>query len=281
MTVLKCLITAGLVGVVVFAGPARGASAAQQATQSAAVTVDDSTLKSRINAILKKDASLAAHDLDVDVSQGVVTLKGTVRTAREKARAERVATITGVTQVRNEIVVDATVSPKSTAGTADRAAAKAKAGTGKALDETKKATGTAVDKTKEGTGKAIDATKEAGEKTADVTKDVARKVADKTKEIAGKTAEETKEIVGKGSEKSKEAASTTGEAVTDGWITTKVKAKFADETLLDGSDINVDTNDHVVTLKGTVTSDAAKARAAAIARGTKGVTRVVNQLVVK
>ena len=47
------------------------------------------------------------------------------------------------------------------------------------------------------------------------------------------------------------------------------------------SDIHGETNDHVVTLKGTVTSSAAKARAAAIAGGTEGVTGVVNQLVVK
>jgi hyperosmotically inducible protein len=236
MTVLKCLVTAGLVGVVVFAGPARGTSAGKEATQSAAVTVDDSTLKSRINAILEKDKILEAYDFDVDVSQGVVTLKGTVRIADEKARAERVATITGVAQVRNEIVVDATLSP-NTGSKADRVAAKVKAGTDKAMDATKKATGTAADKTKEGVGKAIDATGN--------------------------------------------AATATSEVVTDSWITTKVKAKFADETLLNHSDINVDTNDRVVRLKGTVTSGAAKARAAAIARGTKGVTRVVNQLVVK
>jgi hyperosmotically inducible protein len=60
-----------------------------------------------------------------------------------------------------------------------------------------------------------------------------------------------------------------------------VNDKFVDETLLKDSKINVDTNDHVVTLKGTVGSDAAKARAVAIARGTEGVVRVVDQLVVK
>jgi hyperosmotically inducible protein len=60
-----------------------------------------------------------------------------------------------------------------------------------------------------------------------------------------------------------------------------VSATFVDETLLKGSDINVDTDNHAVTLKGTVGSDAAKARAVAIARNTEGVTRVVNRLVVK
>jgi hypothetical protein len=142
--------------------------------------------------------------------------------------------------------------------------------TKKAVDETKRDAGTAVDATKAGADKAIDATKKAGEATADATKDVAQRTADKTKEVAGEIAE-----------KSKEVAATTGAVVTDGWITTKVKAKFADETVLEGSDINVDTDDHVVTLKGTVPSGLAKARAEAIARGTEHVTRVVNQLVVK
>jgi osmotically-inducible protein OsmY len=135
--------------------------------------------------------------------------------------------------------------------------------TDQAVDDTKKASDTAIDATKKGTDKAIDVTKEAGEK-------IAEKTADKTRKIAGQVAE-----------KSKEVASATGEAITDGWITTKVKAKFADEKLLKGGDIHVETNDHVVTLTGTVPSREAKARAEAIAGGTDGVARVVNHLDVK
>lgn len=142
--------------------------------------------------------------------------------------------------------------------------------TQKAMDDTKKDAGSALDSTRAGADKAIDATKKAGEKTADVTKDAAQRTADTTKEVAGDVAR-----------KSKEVAATTGAVVTDSWITTKVKAKFSDETVLKGSDINVVTNDHVVTLKGTVPSSAAKTRAAAIASGTEHVTRVVNRLVVK
>ena len=81
-------------------------------------------------------------------------------------------------------------------------------------------------------------------------------------------------------DKSKDAASETGEAITDAWITTKLKADFVDEDTLKGSDINVDTNNHVVTLKGTVASAAGKARAAAIAKSTKGVKSVVNTLTI-
>jgi len=169
---------------------------------------------------------------------------------------------------------------------------KTKAATDTALDATKEGVDKALDATKKGTATAIDETQKAGEKTADVTRNVAERTADKTKEIAGKTADKTKEIAGKTADKTKEIAggvatktkevsAATGEAITDAWITTKVSAKFVDETLLKDSNINVDTNDHVVTLKGTVASAAAKNRAAAIARGTEGVTRVVNQLVVK
>ena len=64
-------------------------------------------------------------------------------------------------------------------------------------------------------------------------------------------------------------------------IDPKLKAKFADEKLLKDSKIDVDTNNHIVTLKGTVGSDAAKKRAATIAQGTEGVVNVVNQVVVK
>jgi hyperosmotically inducible periplasmic protein len=167
-----------------------------------------------------------------------------------------------------------------------------KAGSDKTLDATKKDIDNAVDATKEGASAVIDETKEGGEKTGDATKSIVQKSGDKTKEIAGATATKTKEIAGATAtkteeivsgvgSKTKDVVSTTGEAITDGWITTKVSAKFVDETLLKDSNINVDTNDHVVTLRGSVTSDAAKSRAVAIAHGTEGVTRVVNELVVR
>lgn len=48
------------------AGPARAGSAGQQAAPSATTKVDDSTLKSRIAANLKKNATMAAREVDVD-----------------------------------------------------------------------------------------------------------------------------------------------------------------------------------------------------------------------
>ena len=142
--------------------------------------------------------------------------------------------------------------------------------TARAVDDTRSDAGTALAATAAGADKALDATKKAGDETADAAKDVARKAADKTTAIAGDVAE-----------KSQQVASAAGVAVTEGWITTKVKAKFADEQILDRSDIHVVTNGRVVTLTGTVASGAAKTRAEAIARGTEQVSSVVNRLVVK
>ena len=59
-----------------------------------------------------------------------------------------------------------------------------------------------------------------------------------------------------------------------------MKSKFVGEDLLKDSDINVDTNDHVVTLKGTVMSAAARARAVAQAKEVEGVHKVVDLLTI-
>ena len=130
------------------------------------------------------------------------------------------------------------------------------------------------------TERAID---KAGEKTksaAEKTKDATVKGAEKTKDAAVKVGEKTKDAAVKVGEKTKDVAATTGEAITDAWITTKLKADFVNEDTLKGSDINVDTNNHVVTLKGTVTSLAGKSRAEEIAKTTKGVNRVINTLII-
>jgi hyperosmotically inducible protein len=238
MKFLNQAVAAGVVAVALVA-PARGVSAGQT-TSAAAVKVDDSTIESRITASLKKNSALAPRDIDVDSDKGVVTLTGTVRTEAERASAGRLAEVTGVSRVINNIEVN----PKVDESKLDHAADKTKAGLDKAVDATAKAAG----KTKEGVKKGVG----------------------KTEEGVGKAAEKTGNAVGKA-----------GDKMSDASITTGVKTGLTGEALLKDSAIDVDTNDHVVTLKGTVASEAAKTRAAAIASDTKGVTRVVNQLLVK
>lgn len=115
-----------------------------------------------------------------------------------------------------------------------------------------------------------------GDKAAATTGKVVDKTVDTSKTVADKTVDVSKKV----GSKTKEIAKDTGENVTDAWITTAIKTKFVDEDTLKGSDINVDTNNHVITLKGTVTSEAGRARAIAIAKQTKGVSRVIDTLTI-
>jgi hyperosmotically inducible periplasmic protein len=103
---------------------------------------------------------------------------------------------------------------------------------------------------------------------------------EKTKEGAEKVGSKTKEGAEKAGSKTKEALSSTGEVITDAWITSRVKTRFIGEDALKDSHINVDTNDHVVTLKGTVLSAAGRSRAIAIAKDTEGVHKVVDRLTI-
>lgn len=81
-------------------------------------------------------------------------------------------------------------------------------------------------------------------------------------------------------ERLKGGFSKTGEKISDGWITTKLNWFFVGEDLLKDSKIDVDTKDNVVTLKGTVASQAGRARAVELAKATEGVKTVVNQLTI-
>ena len=124
----------------------------------------------------------------------------------------------------------------------------------------------AGEKTKAGVTKAVDATVNATQKA----KEAVEKGVGKAEQGVGKAADKTSDAVGKA-----------GDKVNDTSVTTRVKAGLSGETLLQGTAIDVDTTDRVVTLRGTVYSNAARVRAGEIAGATEGVTRVVNQLVVK
>ena len=153
-------------------------------------------IQDRIEHRLATDSEVRRYEIDVRVSNGVVTLNGAVATDSQKAEAARVAKVSGVVRVDNDLKVD---------------------------------------------------------------KDVDRTLA----------------------ERAKSGLTKKGEAITDAWITAKVKWFYVGEYSLKGSDITVDTTNHVVTLTGTVATAAGKARAVELAQETDGVSRVDDRLVVK
>ncbi len=70
----------------------------------------------------------------------------------------------------------------------------------------------------------------------------------------------------------------TGAYVDDSWITTKVKSQMVADKEVKAHNINVDTNQGVVTLTGTAESWEESNKAAQIARDIKGVRSVENDI---
>lgn len=91
----------------------------------------------------------------------------------------------------------------------------------------------------------------------------------------------TDSAAGRTADAAKGTADRTASIATDATITAKVKSKFVADDQLKAHEINVDTKNGVVTLRGSVADPAAKDRAAGVAREVEGVTSVDNQLVVR
>ncbi|MGI9035547.1 MAG: BON domain-containing protein [Pyrinomonadaceae bacterium] len=81
--------------------------------------------------------------------------------------------------------------------------------------------------------------------------------------------------------RAKETGSTIGQGVDDGWIWTKTRAALETTSDLRARTINVDVNNSMITLKGTVANAEQKAKAEQVAKGIDGQKGVKNELQVK
>jgi osmotically-inducible protein OsmY len=223
-------------------------AAAPQAPSTTTTKVPDSTLAPRIEKRIH-DSALKKYDIKVKVNDGVVTLIGTVPSEADRRMAADLATVNGVSRVDNQLIVD--MNATGTTGKAeskiDKGAEKTKSGVNKAIDKTKEGTETAWEKTKDGAEVAWVKTKEGTAKAAD---------------------------------KSAEGIAKAGEAITDTYIKTRVHSKFVGEDLLKGSDISVDVKDHVVTLSGTVPSEAGRVRAIEETKKVDGVNKIIDRMMI-
>ena len=76
----------------------------------------------------------------------------------------------------------------------------------------------------------------------------------------------------------RESGRTVGSGANDGWLWVKTRFELATADDLRDSTINVDVDNDVVTLSGTVASAAQKSRAETVAKAVEGVKSVRNQL---
>jgi hyperosmotically inducible protein len=200
----------------------------------------DAGITGAIKSKMAADDTVKAREINVDTHDHVVTLNGTVGSQTEKERALMIARNTnGVSSV----IDDLRVGPVATSGSLDR-----------------------------------DREGDRDRDYSESAKQTGRDVKEKTEDAAHDAKVKTETIAHDAKVKSEDAADKTGEVLSDAAITSAVKTKFLVEPGVSGLKIDVDTNDHVVTLTGTVKSKADANKAMAIARETKGVKRVVNHL---
>jgi hyperosmotically inducible protein len=81
-------------------------------------------------------------------------------------------------------------------------------------------------------------------------------------------------------EEARRLGRTIGSGANDGWLWTKTRALLAAENDLRDSTINVDVDNAVVTLMGTVATNDQKMRAGRVAQGVDGIKSVKNNLTV-
>ena len=105
-------------------------------------------------------------------------------------------------------------------------------------------------------------------------REAARKADDKTDAAQRKADDKTDEA----QRKAGDAADRSGDAVSNAALTTKVKTKFLADDRVSGLKIDIDSNNGVVTLTGTVRSAAEKNAAVALAKDTEGVKSVIDRL---
>ncbi|SDU30396.1 BON domain-containing protein [Halopseudomonas salegens] len=258
------------------------------ATSSIAVIADtttqglnDARQETRISTTYELNPYLRDHNLQVTVEDGKATLTGNVTDDVNKALAKEIAQgVEGINSVENNIVVDANhrSAERNNAerGFGERiedasisAAVKAK------LMWSKNAEGLATDVatknrrvTLSGTANS-EADSELAERLAANTRNVVS--VDNQLRVEGAANQPQDDRTHKDDQSVMAEA---GESISDGWITTKVKSTLLYSSNVSGTDIEVSTDNGVVSLKGVVGSGSEHALAVELAQNVRGVKSV-------
>lgn len=217
---------------------------------------------------------LSPFAIDVDIENGVATLTGEVESDVERDLAEQVALgVEGVKQVDNQLRVIGEGAQRNT--DQDRTFS----------DRFNDATTTATVKSKllwnrntEGLDIKVNTRNGVvtldGRAGSEAASELAERLARNTDGVRRVENNLTVSAEGGTADKARERVDDAGGAISDAWITSKVKSSFLFSSSLDGLDIVVNTRDGQVTLSGQVANDAEKSLAIETAANIRGVTGV-------
>lgn len=238
--------------------------------------ISEARQETRIQTTYALNSNLKANDLKVSVDGGQATLTGTVEEHVSKELANEIALgVTGIDSVDNQIKVDPDYAPP--AKTAQERSF------GEMVDD---ASITATVKSKllwsndaEGLQMNVDTDDGkvtlSGNAESDEAKAHAATIAENTR---GVVSVNNRLVVDASTPASAVAKNDSGQdnskAVSDGWITTKVTSMFMYSANVENNDIEVSTDQGIVTLTGKVDSDSERAQAIELAENIRGVKSV-------
>ncbi len=260
----------------------------------------DAWLTTKIQSKFVGDREIKATDINVSSHDGVVTLKGRVLNDPMRKLAVAIAQNTdGVRQVVDQLNVE--IAPPVAARAQNAATPGAVATTGTADNTARPATVSASDDARITSsiqskyfmderikGRHIDVATEGGTVTLN------GEVGDETERaealLLARTTEGVKRVedsltvtAGQPSAATSTAAPAPPTAAApapagDEALTARIRSQLSSDTQIKGAPLEVSAKNGVVLLQGTVTTSAAKRRALTLARGTDGVTQVVDRI---
>jgi hyperosmotically inducible protein len=280
-----------LLAALVLAAPACTRDEPRETAREQQAAPNDSLITMNIQSRYFSDDGIKAREIDVDTDKGVVTLTGTVPSETARRQAETIAQgVDGVSRVQNNLRVEADSTTARADDARPDADRNAPAGTqvnagwittkiqaqyfgdadvrGRNIDVTTSPdgrvtlTGTVESAAERAEAVRIARATEGVKDVNDSLRIVAPDAADRPA-AADKDAKDDKND---------------DNALTDPWITTKIESKYFLDGDVKGRNIDVTTENGVVTLTGQVTSAAERRQAIVLAQSTDGVKDVRDQL---
>ena len=264
-TLALATATAGLIGLTPFSAFAAEGDASRE--------LSEARQEGSIWTAFALNRHLNPFTLDVDVENGSAKLTGTVENAVERDLAEQIALgIEGVKKVDNQLKLDPAFQAKTSSEPT----------LAQRFDD---ATLAATVKSKllwNSNTEGLDIKVAADNGTVSLTGNAQTAAA---KELAGRLADNTDGVrkvnnqlsvsaADSAAAKAQNAANEAGAAISDAWITSKVKSSFLYSRNLDGLNITVDTQKGMVNLSGSVLNSTEKQLAIETARNIRGVRGV-------
>jgi osmotically-inducible protein OsmY len=239
---------------------------------------EDARLGKRVEQALQQDERLRDYMIEANADDGVVTLTGKVALDAAKVHAEKVASIPGVRRVENQIeIAPLTVEERQMLQEQMTRQRAQLSGAGDAKPQ--------LGQAKEGPAHPAGAGKMPGQ--ADPQQPAPETVSPQAQPAAGEHEAAPGQTDAQGfvhvelppTPAGDPQKMVSGENVTESWVTTRIMTELESDEALKRSNVEVVTSpDFIVTLKGTVTTDAARQRAMQIAKNVKGVRAVEDQM---